>query len=304
MRAMSQHHPEGPARFGAPFLLLVSLAACGASPASPAETGTTTDLSVDSSDDASPPFDVATGDVTAALAGDHRTDADRTRDVHRHPAETLAFFGFDPAMTVVEIWPGGGWYTKVLAPALRDHGTLIAATLDPGDTSFRGRFGREFRGALEEHPEVYDQVQPRVLFPTDFMTDVEDGSVDLVLSFRSAHNWIRWEGHTPEPYFAAIARVLRPGGTFGIVQHRAPEGLEHGEDGTVGYLTEALIIRLAEEAGLRLDERSEMNANPRDTHDHPEGVWSLPPVLRGGPDEALMAIGESDRMTLRFVKPQ
>ncbi|MBW2460190.1 MAG: class I SAM-dependent methyltransferase [Deltaproteobacteria bacterium] len=297
---MNQDHPEGPARRAAPFLLLISLAACGASPASIAETQTATAPSGDTSS----PFDVATGDVTAALAGDHRTEAERARDVHRHPAETLAFFGFDPAMTVVEIWPGGGWYTKVLAPALRDHGTLIAATLDPTDSSFRGRFGREFRSVLEEHPELYDQVQARVLFPTNFMAEVEDGSVDLVLSFRSVHNWIRWEGHTPQPYFAAIARVLRPGGTFGIVQHRAPDGLEHGDDGTIGYVTEQLVIRLAEEAGLRLDERSQLNANPADPHDHAEGVWSLPPVLRGGPDAALVAIGESDRMTLRFVKPQ
>jgi len=278
------------------LLVLVLLTACGGAQAEGESTTT-------GSTEAQPTYSVATGDVAAALAGEHRDEAERARDRYRHPVETLAFFGLEPTMTVVELWPGPrAWYTKVLAPVMRDHGTLVAATLDPADESWRGGFARDFRALMESHPEVYDQVRASVLFPTDYMGDIEDGSVDMVLSFRSAHNWIRWEGNEAAPYFAAIARVLRPGGVFGIVQHRAPEGAEHGEDGTTGYVTEAHIIRLAEEAGLTLDERSEINANPDDTHDHPEGVWSLPPVMRGGESEALLAVGESDRMTLRFVK--
>lgn len=272
-----------------------ALAACGGAPS--ADEGTT------ATSDPEPTYTVGTGDVAAALAGDHRAEDERARDRYRHPTETLAFFGLEPTMTVVELWPGpSAWYTKVLAPVLRDHGTLVTATLDPSDESWRGRFGRDFRALMASHPEVYDQVGITVLFPTDYMSDVEDGSVDMVLSFRSAHNWIRWDGHEPEPYFEAIARVLRPGGVFGIVQHRAPEGMEHGTDGTTGYLTEAHIVGLAEAVGLTLDARSQLNENPADTHEHPDGVWSLPPVMRGGEDEALRAVGESDRMTLRFTK--
>ncbi|MEM9074351.1 MAG: methyltransferase domain-containing protein, partial [Myxococcota bacterium] len=158
---------------------------------------------------------------------------------------------------------------------------------------------------LQEHPELYDQVEETVLFQDTLMPEVADGSVDVAVSFRNTHNWSgRWEGHSVDAYFQAVARVLRPGGIFGIVQHRAPEGTEHGEDGTIGYLTESFVIGRAEAAGLELAERSEMHANPRDTHDHPEGVWSLPPVMRGDSDpEAMRAIGESDRMTLTFRKP-
>lgn len=272
--------------------LLLSLASCGGASSAPV-----------SEPREETHFDVPTGDVAAALAGVHRTDAERARDRYRHPEETLAFFGLEPAMTVVEIWPGGGWYTSVLAPVLRDHGRLVAATLDPEDETFRGRFGRDFRERLAAHPEVYDQVEPVVLYPGNFMDDVPDGSVDMVLSFRSAHNWIRWGGEGAPPYLAAIARVLRPGGVFGIVQHRAPPGTEHGEDGTIGYLTEERVIALATAAGLELAERSEINANADDTHEHPSGVWSLPPTLRGPDRDAHHAIGESDRMTLRFIKP-
>lgn len=251
------------------------------------------------------PYQVASGDLEAAIAGEHRTDAERARDVFRKPLETLQHFGVQPNMTVLEVWPGGGgWYTKILAPYLRDSGRLIAGNMDPEDETFRGGFARRYLAMLDGAPEVYDQVERRVLAPGKLLEGVPDQSVDFVLSPRNTHNWIRNDAPTAD-YFSAVFRVLRPGGTFGVVQHRAPEGTEHGEDGTIGYLTESHVISLAEAAGFELADRSELHANEADTHDHPNGVWSLPPVLRGGDEnrEAFVAIGESDRMTLTFRRP-
>ncbi len=248
---------------------------------------------------------VESGDLGAAMRGRHRSADERERDFYRHPRETLEHFGIRPDMTVVEIWPAAGWYTKILAPYLRDEGKLIAATMDPEDETFRGGFAREFRQLMQTAPAVYRRVETTVVFPSGYMPSVADESVDMVLSFRSVHNWIRWEGHAPGPYLQAIARVLRSGGTFGVVQHRAPNTLAHATDGTVGYLTEEHVIALATEAGLTLVDRSELNANTRDTHNHPDGVWSLPPTYRGGDTDRdrYTSIGESDRMTLTFRKP-
>jgi predicted methyltransferase len=247
---------------------------------------------------------VTTGDLDAALAGTWR-DADRARDAARHPGETLRFFGIEPTMTVVECWPGGGWYTRILAPLLRDHGRLISGGIPLGDER-RGQYEQNFRTMVAAHPELYDQIQLATLHPGDFLDDVPSESVDAVLTFRSVHNWIRSEGHNPSDYFAAVARVLRPGGVLGVVQHRAPDDHPAARDGTTGYVSEARVLELAQAAGLVLEARSELNANPRDDHDHPEGVWSLPPASRGEgmtPEER-EAIGESDRMTLRFRKPR
>ncbi len=246
---------------------------------------------------------VVTGDLDAALAGAWRAD-DRGRDSSRHPKETLEFFGLRPDMTVVEVWPGGGWYTRVLAPTLRDHGTLISGGIDPTDER-RGQYERNFRAMVASHPELYDQIELKILHPGNMLADVPDGSVDMVLTFRSIHNFIRSEGHNVADYFSAVARVLKPGGVFGVVQHRAHEDHPEARTGESGYVSESYVIELAEAAGLVLDARSEINANPRDTHLHPEGVWSLPPVMRGEgmTEQERTDIGESDRMTLRFVRP-
>lgn len=278
------------------YLPLLVVLACGGSQASSVDTPTATPRT---------PYEVASGDLQAAIAGPHRTEDERARDRFRKPAETLEHFGVRPDMTVLEIWPGGGWYTKILAPYLRDQGRLIAANMDPEDDTFRGEFARNYLALLDSAPELYDRVERRVLWPGKLLDGVPDQSVDFALSPRNTHNWIRNEGHSAADYFAAVFRVLKPDGTFGVIQHRAPEGTEHGEDGTIGYLTESVVIRLAEAAGFELAERSELHANEADTHDHPNGVWSLPPALRGGDEnrEHFVAIGESDRMTLTFRRP-
>ncbi len=244
------------------------------------------------------------GNLDAALAGAHRTDDERARDQYRHPKETLAFFGLEPSSTVVEIWPGRGWYTKVLAPYLRGDGRLIVANVDPNGEGFVAGLARDLNLMLASSPDLYDQVELTQLHDGEQLATVPDGSVDLVLLPRTIHNWVRHD-HDVSAYLAAIARVLKPGGVLGIVQHRAPADHPEAESGEAGYLSEDFVIRMVESAGLTLDERSEINANPSDDHDHPEGVWSLPPSLRGGEETAddMRAIGESDRMTLRFVKP-
>jgi len=243
-------------------------------------------------------------ELAALLALPHRSAENRARDRYRHPAETLAFFGVAPDMKVVEIWPGRGWYTELLAPLVRERGRLTEATMDPADRTFRGRFAREYAQFLETRPEVYDRVERTVLFPPNHFELAPEGSQDMVLTFRSLHNWIRWGGYEQQ-VFDAMARCLKPGGVLGVVEHRAADGSDPRVTAEQGYVSEEYTIELARRAGLRLDSRSEINANPADTHDHPNGVWSLPPTLRGGDTnrEAFLTIGESDRMTLRFVKP-
>jgi len=243
--------------------------------------------------------------LQAAIGGSWRDPANVARDRYRSPGQTLAFFGIRPDMTVVEITPGGGWYTEILAPYLRDHGRYVAAVVDPQavddgpgrDYQQRARAGLEKK--LASAPQygkaevvAYDPKAP-VFGPA--------GSADLVLTFRNVHNW-RMAGQA-EGMFKGFFDVLKPGGVLGVVEHRAAADVP-ADDGS-GYVGQAQVIALAEAAGFVLDGSSEVNANPRDTKDHPNGVWTLPPTNRH--DEAdrgkYQAIGESDRMTLRFVKP-
>jgi predicted methyltransferase len=243
------------------------------------------------------PVSVEFGSIDAALAGAHRSEENRARDRWRHPKETLAFFGVQPGQTVIELWPGGGgWYTEVLAPLLHDDGQLVAVAAD-------NQYLANYRAVLARHPNIYDRVELRVVNPPDSISFGPDASADVVLTFRNVHNWN--ENGYAEAMFAAAFRVLKPGGTYGVVDHRAPEGSPAAADPESGYITEARVIELATAAGFVLEERSEVNANPNDTHDHPEGVWTLPPTLRLGEQdrERYVAIGESDRMTLRFRKP-
>jgi len=241
------------------------------------------------------------GDLAAAIAGAQRSDDNRARDAARHPAETLAFFGIEPDMRVIEIRPGGGWYTEILAPYLRGDGTLVAAI--PSAEGTRARYRQRFLDLQQERSELFGAIELATFDPPDTLELGEDGSADMVLTFRNTHNMVNDDG--AEAAYAAFFRVLRPGGVLGVVQHRADEGADPSETAEAGYVPEAYVIQVAEAAGFVLEERSDINANPEDTHDHPEGVWTLPPSLRLGDTDRdrYVAIGESDRMTLRFRKP-
>jgi predicted methyltransferase len=250
----------------------------------------------------------AADDSAAALekvvAGSHRSEANRARDVYRHPVETLTFFGIRDDMTVVELSPGGGgWYTEILAPFLRERGTYYAAGYDPASTSeYSQKNHKAYTAKLAANPEIYDRTKLTVLAPPKIELAPE-GSADLVLTFRNIHNWMR--NDQAENVFAAVFRTLKPGGTFGVVEHRGNPAVPQDPKAESGYVNEDYVLGLARKVGFELAARSEINANPKDTKDHPNGVWSLPPTLDGGDvdRDKFLAIGESDRMTLKFVKP-
>jgi len=244
------------------------------------------------------------GALAKAVAGEHRAAENSVRDAARHPQQTLEFFGFDPGLTIVEVFPGGGWYTEILAPAVRGHGKLVAASFPEDSTSeYMQRVRGEFLAKLAAEPTVYDQVQVIGYAPGADAALGAPGSADLVLSFRNLHSFYR--NDTLAKFFADAFAVLKSGGTLGIVQHRAPAGSDPEGGKQAAYLPQAWVVEQAEAAGFKLAASSEINANPRDTADHPGGVWALPPSLRHGDTdrEKYLAIGESDRMTLRFTKP-
>lgn len=246
--------------------------------------------------------------LESAIAGTWRDPANVARDPHRHPLQTLAFFGVTPASTVIEVTPGGGWYTEILAPYLRADGQLVAALAVAGPEQTEGtrnylaKGNANFRAKLAAGPAQYDRVEVRE-FSVPQPSLGADGSADVVLTFRNVHNWTGWG--TDQAMFDAFFRVLKPGGVLGVVDHRAKPGTSLEAMKKSGYLTEAYVLGLAQRAGFALEERSEVNANPRDTADHPNGVWTLPPGNRhdAADAEKYRAIGESDRMTLRFRKP-
>ncbi|HLT31257.1 MAG TPA: methyltransferase [Myxococcaceae bacterium] len=240
------------------------------------------------------------------VAGTWRTPAFVERDGARHPVETLTFFGVGQDDTVVEITPGAGWYTEILAPYLASgQGQYVGAVWDdtaPDAAPYYARLNATLREKLAERPDLYGQAELRT-FDTQQPVFGPSGSADVVLTFRNAHNWVA--NGLADVYFRAMFDVLRSGGTLGVVDHRAKPGTTPEETAKSGYVTEAIIISIAEAAGFRLDASSEINANPNDTADHPNGVWTLPPSNRHDEADAetYRAIGESDRMTLRFIKP-
>jgi predicted methyltransferase len=247
--------------------------------------------------------------IDHALAGEHRSDANRSRDVYRHPKETLAFFGFRSDMTVVEVWPGGGWYTEILAAALKDKGKFYAAQYSVNPTfSYQRRYFGGFLSKVGSNPDVYRDV---VITALEFPGELEiapANSADLVVTFRNIHNWVG-EGYGTEQNAAgyrAMFNALKPGGTLGIVDHRWPNPENEDPASDNGYISEQRIIADAKAAGFKFVASSEINANPKDTRDHPEGVWTLPPSYALGDQDRsrYAAIGESDRMTLKFVKPR
>ncbi|NEX93741.1 class I SAM-dependent methyltransferase [Caulobacter sp. 17J65-9] len=253
------------------------------------------------------------GSLEWAVAGAWRSPSDRARDAWRHPKETLEFFGLAPGQTVVEFWPGAGWWTEILAPYLaRTKGTLYAANFQVGAGAepaqveivdrFRKRFGSD--------KKLYGDVKMTEFGPTSGPV-VPAGTADLVMFMRNLHNWMA--AGIAEKAFADAFAALKPGGVLGIEQHRADIGGTQDPAATSGYVQEPYVKQLAAEAGFAFVASSEVNANPKDTKDHPFGVWTLPPqrltAPRGQPANPAFdrskydAIGESDRMTLKFRKP-
>jgi predicted methyltransferase len=241
--------------------------------------------------------------IEKAVASEHRPAKNKSRDVYRHPAETLSFFGIKQDMSVLEILSGRGWYTEILAPILKDNGQLTVTSFgDKHPNDYLRNVHNEFEKMLDADPDVYGNVKRTVFKDKGYMEDIADGSQDMVVTFRNTHNWIRFGGI--EDIYKSIHRVLKDGGVLGVVQHRANKGADVKESSQKGYVPETYLIRLIEDIGFELVATSEVNANPKDTKDHPEGVWTLPPSyrLKDVDKEKYKAIGESDRMTLRFIK--
>jgi predicted methyltransferase len=253
--------------------------------------------------------------IERAMLGEHRADTNIARNRYRHPVGTLSFIGLQDGMTVLEIWPGAGWYTEILAPVMRHKGQLIVATWDvdvPDQPEYRYQLHTQLLDMFARNPEVYDQVAVVPYSPPASASLGAADSVDMVLTFRNTHGWI--SDGIAESVFAEFARVLKPGGILGVVQHRAVADADPAKSAETGYVPEETVVELARQAGLYLAARSEVNANPADTKDYAEGVWTLPPNLALCEDRATeeekaaciakyQAIGESDRMTLRFRKP-
>jgi len=260
-------------------LLAAALLATGALAVAPAQAET-----------ASVPINT---EIAAAVTAPNRTAANIARDQYRHPAETLSFFGVRSDQTVVEYMPAGGWYTEILAPLLRDKGTFYAVQ-SPG-AAFDG-----LKAKLEGNPAAYGKVR-LVPWPE---TGIAPGSVDTLVTFRNIHNMVMRDNEAAS--FKIFFDLLKPGGTLGIVDHRLPEERDSALEKTSGYLKVSTVRRLAEAAGFVFEDSSEVNANPRDTADWEKGVWTLPPNLRNGEvdRDKYLAVGESDRMTLRFRKPK
>lgn len=242
--------------------------------------------------------------LAAVIAGDHRSEANKARDRFRHPAETLTFFGLTSGMTVVEVWPSTGWYSEILGPYLSKNGKYYAAGWDPeSKIEFVQRGIKVFRDKLAARPDLYAGTEMTVLSFPDKTAIAPAGTADLVLTFRNIHNWMG--GSNAEKAFAAMYAALKPGGVLGVVEHRAGTSVPQDPKAASGYVREDYAVELAKKAGFVLEASSEINANPADTRDYEKGVWTLPPTLREGEKDKdkYLAIGESDRFTLRFRKP-
>ena len=242
--------------------------------------------------------------LTQWAEGEHRSESNRDRNKSRNPVDTLEFFGLAADMTVIEILPSRGWYTEIMAPYLRDHGKYYAAHFSPNaSASYMPPNLRNFEEKITADPDLYGKITVRHLNPPNEVTIAPPESADMALTFRNVHNWIM-AGQEHE-YFATFYKALKPGGVLGVVEHRAKPDAGMDVMRTSGYVTEAYVKEVAAAAGFEFAGSTELNANPKDPTVHPEGVWTLPPNYRMGDvdRDKYMAIGESDRMTLKFVKP-
>jgi predicted methyltransferase len=248
-------------------------------------------------------FPNADAAIKAALASPHRRPGHADRDKYRHPLETLRFFGVTPKMTVLEYAPGEGWYTELLAPVLNKNGKLYEPMSDPNGPADQQSTlsGQKFKAFLDSSPELYGNVKTIVVDSKTPQLGL-DKVADVVLLIREIHGY--YNQGTLSQWLGEAWKALKPGGVLGVVQHRAPAGSKPEDTAKNGYVAEAWVIQQVEAAGFKLAAKSEINANPHDTKDYPQGVWSLPPTFREGDTNhaKYAAIGESDRMTLKFVK--
>jgi predicted methyltransferase len=237
--------------------------------------------------------------LRAAVANPQRSPKNVARDIYRHPVETLSFFGVTPDETIVELWPGAGWYTEILAPMLRSSGKYIAAT----EAAAKPRAATTT--LLASDPQRFDKVVLTTLEVNKPSEIAPAGSADVVLTFRNIHNFLQVGSAASAQLFADCYRALKPGGVLGVVDHRLPEEADPALEIGTGYVKRSTIVALATAAGFKFDGESAINANPKDDHQHPKDVWTLPPIYAlGDTDRAkYQEIGESDRLTLRFVKP-
>lgn len=244
-------------------------------------------------------------ELDSVLQGSQRDARNVARDVYRHPKETLMFFDLKTDMDVLEILPGRGWYTEILAPLMKDSGKLTVASYgEAHPTKYLRNIHIDFMKKMNADPGTYGKVKTVVFNKESYLADIPDNSLDIVVTFRNTHNWIRFGGI--EDIYAAFNRVLKPGGTLGVVQHRANKGEDAKTTAEKGYVPESYLINLVEDAGFELVRKSDINANLADSKDYPEGVWSLPPTYREKDNnrDKYTAIGESDRMTMKFIKVQ
>lgn len=232
------------------------------------------------------------------INGSWRSDQHKARDLYRHPLETLLFFGLRPDAHVIELFPSGSaWYTEILAPFLYEKGqlTIVNAIGNPEDAGQKEKFAAD--------PARFGKVKVTNVSPQSLVLG-EANSADFLLTFRDVHNFAVHNDHPK--LLAEIFRVLKPGGVLGLVDHRAAPGKTLEETKNTGYIPEDVVIAAAKEAGFILQASSPINNNPKDTKNYPKNVWSLPPTLQEGDKnrEKYLAIGESDRFTLKFVKPK
>jgi predicted methyltransferase len=240
-----------------------------------------------------------------SLQGSHRSEENRLRDKYRRPVETLTFFGVKPDSNVVEITPGRGWYSEILAPLLKANGTFTAVIYDADltDNAYLKKLNGFYKTKLGDRPKIYSNVQLEEINHKTPVFDL-DSSADFVLTFRNVHNWAK--SGTTDEMFRSFYKSLKTGGVLGVVEHRARAGTPLSQQIKSGYMTEQFVIKTAEKAGFVFDAGSDINNNSLDAKDHKNGVWTLLPVQRGLSDKekgVYAKIGESDRMTLKFVKP-
>lgn len=240
--------------------------------------------------------------LRSVIAGDHRQEKNVLRDVYRNPYETLSFFGIEQNMTVVESWPGGGWYTEILGAYLKDQGQLIAATYDRNPETqqkWQARLNKNFDENFVAKTDIYGKIAVVGFSPGNGTDLAEPGTVDAILDFRNAHNWIK---SAPDAVPEAWHKSLKKGGIVGLVDHRMDAKEPYNPKN--GYVHEAQIVEIMEKHGFKFVGKSEINSNARDTKDHPSGVWTLPPTLARKAEEKnkYLAMGESDRLVMKFEK--